>query len=85
MKIKIIWDILQAVLKKIRTDLAVFSYSTARKRKCQEKRLKLVRGDSVKLIGDDPIIRCMERSGYPPWVDPDGNEFDKQEDEDETG
>ena len=39
----------------------------------------------VKLIGDDPIIRCMERSGYPPWVDPDGNEFDEQEDEDETG
>ena len=83
MKISKIWDILQAVLKKIRTGLAVFSYFTTRKRKCQEKRLKLVRGDSVKLIGDDPIIRCMERSGYPPWVDLDGNIFDEQEDKDE--
>ena len=18
-------------------------------------------------IGDDPIVRCMERTGYPPW------------------
>ena len=73
------------LLKKIRTNLAVFSYFTARKENCQEKRLKLVRGDSVKLIGDDPIIRCMERSGYPPWVDPGGNDVDKQEDDDETG
>ena len=83
MKIKNNWDILQAVLKKIRTDLAVFSYSTAMEENCQEKCLKYVRGDSVKLIGDDPIIRCMERSGYPPWVDPDGNEFDEQEDKNE--
>lgn len=21
----------------------------------------------MKLIGDDPIVRCLERSGYPPW------------------
>lgn len=39
----------------------------------------------MKLIGDDPIIRCMEYSGYPPWLDPDGNDFDEQEDDDEKG
>ena len=39
----------------------------------------------MKLIGDDPIIRCMERSGYPPWAEPDGKDFDEQEDDDETG
>ena len=39
----------------------------------------------MKLIEDDPIIRCMERNGYPPWVDTDGNDFDEQEDDDETG
>lgn len=36
-------------------------------------------GDAVKLIGDDPIIRCMERSGYPPWQNRDGNESDRRE------
>jgi len=22
----------------------------------------------LELIRDDPILRCMERSGYPPWM-----------------
>lgn len=22
----------------------------------------------MKLINDDPIIRCIERTGYPPWM-----------------
>lgn len=22
----------------------------------------------MELIRDDPILRCMERSGYPPWM-----------------
>ena len=30
-------------------------------------------------IPDDPIIRCMERTGYPPWIDPDGEEDDDGE------
>ena len=25
----------------------------------------------MQLIPDDPIIRCMERTGYPPWQDDD--------------
>jgi len=32
---------------------------------------------------DDPIIRCMERSGYPPWFERDGKDCDEQEDKDE--
>lgn len=29
------------------------------------------------LIPDDPIVRCMERTGYPPWIedDEDGDEW----------
>lgn len=29
------------------------------------------------LIPDDPIVRCMERTGYPPWIedDEDGEEW----------
>ena len=26
------------------------------------------------LIADDPIIRCMERSGYAPWIDDEEDE-----------
>lgn len=29
------------------------------------------------LISDDPIIRCMERTGYAPWID-------DEEEEEET-
>lgn len=25
-------------------------------------------------IPDDPIIRSMERTGWPPWIRPDGSE-----------
>ena len=31
-------------------------------------------------IPDDPIISCMERSGFPPWIDPDWEE-DEADDE----
>ena len=34
------------------------------------------------LIPDDPIIACIERTGYPPWIDDDLD--DEQEDDDET-
>lgn len=36
----------------------------------------------MRLIADDPIIRAMERTGYPPWMDAD-YEDDEEEDEDE--
>ena len=37
-------------------------------------------------IPDDPIIRCMERTGYPPWMlrsRDDDDDFDDEEDEEE--
>lgn len=41
----------------------------------------------MKLIADDPILRCMERSGYPPWLlgpgtDTEPDEVSGGEDED---
>lgn len=38
-------------------------------------------------IPDDPVIACMERTGYPPWFfyniyDREENETDVQEDDD---
>ena len=32
------------------------------------------------LIPDDPVIRCIERTGYPPWIDADFEETDEDED-----
>lgn len=34
-------------------------------------------------IPDDPIIRCMERTGYPPWIDPDYEETEEDSEEEE--
>ena len=34
-------------------------------------------------IPDDPIIRCMERTGYPPWIDPDPPDIEDDVEEDE--
>lgn len=28
----------------------------------------------MRLIPDDPIIACMERTGYPPWAQDDDDE-----------
>lgn len=33
------------------------------------------------LIPDDPIIRSIERSGYPDWIDDD--EYEEEEEDDE--
>ena len=37
-------------------------------------------------IPDDPIVRCIERTGYPPWMNDGGydpeNDFDEGEDGD---
>ena len=36
------------------------------------------------LIPDDPIVRSMERTGYPWWIHPDlGEDEDPEEDNDE--
>ncbi len=34
-------------------------------------------------IADDPVIRCMERTGYPPWMR--HHEPDEDDDEDYIG
>ncbi len=34
----------------------------------------------METIPDDPIVRCMERTGYPPWMQDD--EEDETEEED---
>lgn len=36
----------------------------------------------MKLIPDDPIVACMMRTGYPPWVQDGSYEDEEQEDED---
>ena len=33
----------------------------------------------MRQIADDPIIRCMERTGYPPWMD----DFEEEPEDDE--
>ena len=33
------------------------------------------------LIPDDPIISCMERTGYPPWMQDDEDDEDKEDEE----
>jgi hypothetical protein len=38
----------------------------------------------MRLIPDDPIIRSMERTGYPPWFDDDWGDEDAEEEEEES-
>lgn len=34
------------------------------------------------MIPDDPIIACMERTGYPPWMQEDDcDEYDEEEED----
>ena len=41
-------------------------------------------GRAVMLIADDPTVRCMERTGYPPWIVYGGkNDEEEQETEHE--
>jgi hypothetical protein len=35
------------------------------------------------LIPDDPIIRALERTGYPPWIDADFEEIEEELDDEE--
>jgi hypothetical protein len=32
-------------------------------------------------IPDDPIISCVERTGYPPWMQDDEDDEDKEDEE----
>ena len=50
-----------------------------------ERKQKRHGGDGVKLIGDDPIIRCMERSGYPPWFYRSGTDYEERDGEADRG
>lgn len=40
-------------------------------------------GGAVTLIADDPTVRCMERTGYPPWMVYGGKNEEEQETENE--
>ena len=35
----------------------------------------------MRLIADDPIIRTIERTGYPPWMDADYEDDEEEDDE----
>lgn len=35
------------------------------------------------VIPDDPIIRSIERTSYPPWIDPDYSDDESEEDDDD--
>lgn len=37
----------------------------------------------MRLIPDDPIIRCIERTGYPPWIRDEWEEEEDEEDQDD--
>ena len=39
----------------------------------------------MRLIADEPILRCIERSGYPPWIDADFEEIHDDDAEDDPG
>ena len=36
---------------------------------------------AMRIIPDDPIINCIERTGYPPWITYDGGEEPEEEDD----
>ena len=35
-------------------------------------------GTALRLIADDPILRCIERTGWPPWLLPHTAENDTE-------
>ena len=37
----------------------------------------------MRLIPDDPILRCIERTGYPPWIRDELEEYDEEDQDDE--
>lgn len=38
----------------------------------------------MKLIPDDPIVACMMRTGYPPWMQDGGYEDEEQEEDEDV-
>ena len=38
----------------------------------------------MQLIPDDPIVRSMERTGYPPWIREDPPDWEDEQDETEN-
>ena len=77
------------------TPLRSFLYFKASHRPCQGFCLNYVRervgrtgGEGVREIEDDPIVRCMERNGCPPWLlrgGADHEERDEDRGEDDDG
>lgn len=39
----------------------------------------------MKLIGDDPIVRSLERTGFPPWFFGGGRDLDERDGETDRG
>ena len=37
----------------------------------------------MQLLRDDPIIACIERTGYPPWIDASYEEIEDEPDEEQ--
>ena len=73
---------MQAHLKKIRLcpRLAALFYGSFRglsRKNLNFMRLKTGETD-LKLIADDPILRCIERTGWPPWLLPHAAETDTE-------
>jgi len=44
----------------------------------------LLEGEGMRLIPDDPIISCIERTGYPPWMQDEWEGEEDEEEDDET-
>lgn len=42
-------------------------------------------GSGLLQLADDPIVRCMERCGWPPWLVYGGAFEDEEQEEDEDG
>ena len=42
-------------------------------------------GEAVREIEDDPIVRCMERTVYPPWFFRDGRDQEERDAEADRG
>ena len=91
LKISKILDILQSGSEKNVNPPRGFLYFKASHRHCQGLCLNYVRehsgqtgGEGVREIEDDPIVRCMERNGCPPWLLRGGTDHEER-DEDRGG
>ena len=63
-----------------------FGQKNRRQRACgqiKKEEMMIKEGGAVTLIADDPTVRCMERTGYPPWMVYGGKNEEEQETEHE--